>query len=352
MLLNLPTHHDRIERISNLSPSAQEKLQRESYFYNYDVDSATPEAVLEDVFASLVSDAYAVGIEFTVSLRELFESYYMLDRFLDICDYLMPATLYRHLEKSPQLQNVLTDLLDGISSEGDLLVDYVRYLGLDNDRFSESLSEASEFLVDKIHATPQYKTVLRNLLTMDEHLIGFRDIDPEDLTTYTKKIERLSETLKHIVHVLQNDLPDIVRYRHVLGLINTYISTLMEQDKIPEYAWMFYGTMTDALPFNMIGMSTQQLYTFYSTQPLHAEYFVKHQKIPTNGQLVTSLVRIAAAHVNEETNTLDVDMFRTSLDKFQKTLLSQKAEILTPQQQTRIQAIYNSLTSNEGRLSR
>ena len=351
MFLDLPTHHDRIERIGKLSPTAQEKLQKETYLYNYDVDSATPEAVLEDVFTSLVADAYAVGIEFTVSLDELFDSYYMLDRFLDICGYLMPATLYRHIERDPRLHNVLTDLLDGINTDEDLLVAYIGYLGLDDDRFSESLSEASEFLVDKLHTAPQYKIVLRNILTMDEKLTRLPNVDPENLITYTKEIQKLSNTLKYVVTLLQKDMPNAVRYKHVFGHIDNYISTLMEQDKIPEYAWMFYGTLTDALPLSMIDASTQQLYTFYSTQPLHVEYFVKHQKMLTNVDVFVCIVRIAGAHMNKETYVLDVDAFKESLNKFQRTLFAQNKELLTSEKQTLIKTIRLSLIPHEERAS-
>lgn len=348
MVLDLPTHHDRIAKIADLSPTAQDKLQRESYLYNYDVDSVTPQSVLEDVYTSLISDAYAIGIEFTVPLGELFDSYYMLDRFLDICTYLMPAPLYRHLDQDPRLYNVLTNLLDGTSSdEDDLLITYIRYLGLDADRFSDDLTEISEFLVDKIRTAPQYKTVLRNILTMDEHLARLPDIDPDDLTTYITAIKNLSDTLKEIVRRLQEAHPNIVRYKQVLRLINIYIASLTDQDKIPNYAWMFYGTMTDALPLNMINTSEQRLYTFYSTQPLHAEYFVKHQKVLSNVKLVASVVRIAAAHTNTDTKTLDVGTFKTSLDKFQKTLLAQQKEILTPEQQTLIKTLLATLTGDK-----
>lgn len=340
MIYHLPTHHDRIARISEMSPTARDKLQRESYLYNYDNNSVNPLSVLEDVYTSLIHDAYDIGIEFTSPLGELFDSYYMLDRFLDLCEFIMPTHLYRHLQADPALRNVLTDMLSGSSlGSEDLLVAYVTYLGFERDGFPYDMQEISEFILDKIHTTPTYITALENLLTMDTSLTKNTGIDPDDAVTYLNHIQSLKATLTYLINTLQKEYPKLVRYATVRRVVQNYITTLTQQDMLSYYAWLLYGHVSDHLPLSEVESNRSSLQAFYSTQPLHAEYFVKHQKPLTQVDLTASVLRIASAHFDLTSKTLDTDAFTNSIEIFQQTLIAQSKELLTQEKQTLLKTI-------------
>lgn len=297
-MLDLHDTDSRILRITQLSPQAMKKMDSESYRTGLETDEVTGRAVLDDLQIALIDDMQQIGIEFFCSPGELFESYYLLDRLLDVFELLMPSTLYKRLSDEPKLRGVLLNILDGTVQEGDsTALSWVKYLGFDNDRLAEEYEEAVEHLMDKIHSTPVFDLYLRNLLALDPTALP--EVEPEQRDSFHAYVERLSHRLEALMDSLFTAMPGLTAEKTVRRRIKIYLSEITRADRLDLYVWLFMPeTEQPSLVEQQLRMEKWR--EFAAGSRLHPEYYSARGEALDGAGAIGMLLRLAAGAKTRE----------------------------------------------------
>lgn len=157
----------RLFHLTTLSPRARAAISNEMYFIDTDKDSVDILTIQQEAFLCLTEDMSEIGVYWSTSNEDIYESAYTLDQALSVLDYIMPNTLYVKMRNDAALVECLRSLLQGDITDADPIISYIDFLGGSDAQgpYVLDLTAACQFVRENIRSTEVFVDYITSLLS-------------------------------------------------------------------------------------------------------------------------------------------------------------------------------------------
>lgn len=204
MLLNAD---ELIARMIQLSPNARATHEQQRYLINTDPDEVDDEVIVDTLFADVITDLNEIGVEIDGHIHAL-NTYYDIEQFLKLCDFILPGPLFQRLQESPVLTSAYRNILDGgVGDDESTLEAILHYIADCDMTLAPDYGPYIQKIIGEIRSTPQFDTYLQNLLAITTERIIPIDDDRRD--AFDAYVVRLDERFSTILSVWENQWPSL-----------------------------------------------------------------------------------------------------------------------------------------------
>ena len=264
-----------LERMASISPSARLQITGHLWRVNIDSDEITQQLLMENCFASVITEAYELGIEFFCTLADLCQSTYVLDKVLLLFEVVFPSPLYKSIVEDDGFRRFITAVNEGGSSYAgeSSILSILEYLALYNEATQEIFYDTYVFLQDKIHSTPIFDEYVSSILMVDNTPVTV-PADDAAIEKYTRLMQTQFDQLLSGADALFRNLPNKGNMVAVYDAIHNYKITTTAQDTLLEFSWA-HTVDGDELTIPMAQvLKTKYMMLFRATTPFSEEYFL------------------------------------------------------------------------------
>lgn len=264
-----------LERMASISPSARLQITGHLWRVNIDADEITQQLLMNNCFASVITEAYELGIEFFCTLNDLCQSTYVLDKVLLLFEVVFPSPLYKSIVEDDGFRRFITAVnTEGSSYNGESsIVSILEYLALYNEATRDIFYDTYVFLQDKIHSTPVFDEYVGSILAVDNTPVTV-PADETSIQKYMQLIQSQFDRLLSGADSLFRNLPNKGNVVAVYDTIHNYKITTTAQDTLLEFSWAHTVEGEElAIPIAQV-LKTKYLMLFRAATPFAEEYFI------------------------------------------------------------------------------